>query len=216
MAKNDSDIRTAIDQTQAQLIIFRVSGQEFGVPIEIVKEIIKIGFITPIPDSPNFIKGLINVRGDVVAAIDLRARFFLKGHDDVKPKHIVIIQQVDSLLGLVVDEVSEVLRVEKEQIQPAPDLIKKIHENYVSGVFSHNERLIILLDLGAVLSEQELRKLAESAHGYTKEIENIQPEDIINVAEFSSPPNKEVKIKQEMAPPKPQISSNYKEKKDKT
>lgn len=143
-----------------QLIVFRVGDEEFGVPIEAVQEIIKIGLITPIPDSPEFIKGLINVRGDIVAVIDVRARFFLSTHDDF-PKHIIIAKQNGNLFGLMVDEVIEVLRVQESEVKPPPQLMTKIHEEYVHGVLTHEGRLIILLDLNQVLSEEELIRLAD-------------------------------------------------------
>ncbi len=146
-----------------QLIVFRVGDEEFGVPINAVQEIIKIGNITPIPDSPDFIRGLINVRGDIVAIIDVRARFSLPTEEEPS-KHIVIVKQEGNLFGLMVNEVMEVLRIQESDIKAPPQLMAKIQEDYVYGVITHDSRLIILLDVTKVLSEDELIRLASLTH----------------------------------------------------
>jgi purine-binding chemotaxis protein CheW len=140
-------------QQLMQLIVFRIGDEEFGVPISAVQEIIKVGTITPIPDSPAFIKGLINVRGEIVAIIDVRARFFLSM--DAEPsRHIIIARQDENLFGLLVNEVMEVLRIQESDIKSPPRLMTKIHEDYVHGVITHDGRLIILLDIQQVISEE--------------------------------------------------------------
>jgi purine-binding chemotaxis protein CheW len=157
-------------QKLKQLIVFRVADEEFGVPIETVQEIIKMGMVTPIPDSPEFIKGLINVRGDIVAIIDLRARFFLSVKEEIS-KHIIIAKQAENVYGLMVAEVIEILRIQEEEVKPPPHLMTKIHEEYVQGVITHEGRLIILLDIDLVLSEQELVRLAELMRNHHKDLD---------------------------------------------
>jgi purine-binding chemotaxis protein CheW len=139
-----------------QLIIFVAGNEEFGVPIDAVREIIKIGMVTPIPNSPDFIKGIVNVRGEIVTAIDVKSRFCLASVNDVEPKHIVVTKQEDGLFGLIVDEVIEVLRLQKNEIKPPPSLVTQIHKKYVNGVVAHDSRLIIILDLTSILSQKEL------------------------------------------------------------
>lgn len=160
-------LSTTEKQQIIQLIIFRVGDEEFGVPISDVQEIIKAGAITPIPDSPGFIKGLINVRGDIVPIIDIRVRFKLPTAEEPS-KHIVIVKPAGDLFGLMVNEVMEVLRVQASDIKPAPQLMNKIHEDYVHGVITHGSRLIILLDVDKVLEEDELIKLAAVKGSQTK------------------------------------------------
>lgn len=143
-----------------QFIVFRVGDEEFGVPIHTVQEIVRTGPITPIPDSPEFVEGLVNVRGEIVATINMRARFFLPS-EKVEAKHIVITKQQESLFGLLVDEVTEVLRIPETEIKPPHKLITTIHEEYVSGVITLENRLIIVLDLARVLSSDELSRLSE-------------------------------------------------------
>lgn len=142
-----------------QLIVFRAGNEEFGVPIDAVREIIKMTNITPVPNSPNFIKGIINVRGEIVTAIDMKIRFSLDSEDETEAKHIIVTKQQDGLFGLIVDEVIEVLRVQQKDIRPPPSVISHIHEKYVSGVISHDHRLIILLELSLVLSHEELLRI---------------------------------------------------------
>jgi purine-binding chemotaxis protein CheW len=140
--KEKSVLQMQETQPVIQLIVFRVGDEEFGVPIGTVLEIIKVGVITPIPDSPSFIKGLINVRGDIVAIIDVRARFSLSTQEELS-RHIVIIKQEGSLFGLLVNEVLEVLRIHNSDIKAPPRLMSKIHEDYVRGVITHDARLIL-------------------------------------------------------------------------
>lgn len=143
-----------------QFIVFHVGDEEFGVPIGSVQEIVRTGPITPIPDSPEFVEGLVNVRGEIVATINMRARFFLPS-EKVEAKHIVITKQQESLFGLLVDEVTEVLRIPETEVKPPHKLITTIHEEYVSGVITLENRLIIVLDLERVLSSDELSRLSE-------------------------------------------------------
>ncbi len=146
-----------------ELIVFNLGDEEFAADIEQVREIIRRGTITPIPNSPDFIKGVTNVRGEITVVIDLKARFFLPLKKEVESKHIVITEQEKNLYGLMVDEVSEVLRIPEKEIKSTPEIVTRIDRAYMSGVIILENRLIILIDLGQVLSEEELSKLDEFA-----------------------------------------------------
>lgn len=146
-----------------ELIVFNLEDEEFAADIEQVREIIRRGTITPIPDSPDFIKGVTNVRGEITVVIDLKARFFLPLKKEVESKHIVITEQEKNLYGLMVDAVTEVLRIPEKEIKSTPELVTRIDRVYMSGVIILENRLVILIDLGKVLSEEELAKLAEFA-----------------------------------------------------
>lgn len=143
-----------------QLVVFVAGEEEFCADIGQVREIIRTTAITPIPDSPEFIKGIINVRGEVVCVVDLKGRFFLHSKKDAEPRHIIISEQDKNLFGLLVDEVTEVLRIPVSEIKSTPGLVTKIEEKYVAGVVTLENRLIIQLDLSRVLSEEELVKLS--------------------------------------------------------
>ena len=144
-----------------QLIVFNLGDEEFSAEINQVREIVTAGVITPIPDSPEFIQGVTNIRGEIGVVIDLKARFFLPVKTEVQSKHIVITEQEKNLFGLMVDEVTEVLRIPRREIKPTPDLVTKIDRKYVSGMITLENRLIIMLDLTKVLSEEELARLSE-------------------------------------------------------
>lgn len=146
-----------------ELIVFNLGDEEFAAEIEQVREIISRGTITPIPDSPDFIKGVTNVRGEITVVIDLKERFFLTLKKEVESKHIVITEQEKNLYGLMVDEVTEVLRIPEKEIKSTPELVTRIDRVYMSGVITLENRLVILIDLVKVLSEEELAKLAEFA-----------------------------------------------------
>jgi len=152
----NSEAQTSEDKTVVQLIVFRAGNEEFGINIDAVREIIKVGIITSIPESPDFIKGIINVRGEIVTAIDIKSRFSLSVSKETESKHIIVIKKDENLFGLIVDEVIEILRILKKDIKSSPSLIDEINQKYVSGVIPHEGRLIVLLDLDQVLSHQDL------------------------------------------------------------
>jgi purine-binding chemotaxis protein CheW len=148
------------EEKLVQFVVFSLGDEEFGVDIEQVSEIVRSGRFSPIPDSPKFIRGLTNVRGTIIAVIDLKKRFVLREENDVEGKHIIITREQKNLLGILVDEVTEVLRVAQKEIRPAPGMTTVIHKKYMTGVIIVDDRMIILLDLKSVLSEEELEKLA--------------------------------------------------------
>jgi len=144
-----------------QLVVFNLGDEEFGASIDQIREIIRTRVITPIPNSPDFIDGLTNVRGEIAVVIDLKERFFLRKKKETKEKHIIMTEQDKNLFGLKVDEVTEVLRIPETEIKVAPELITKVDTDYLRGVLTLEDRMIIMLDLKRVLSEDELAKLSE-------------------------------------------------------
>ena len=159
-------IESAEEVRIIQLIVFHLGDEEFCADINQVREIIRIGPITPIPDSPGFIKGVTNVRGEITVVIDLRARFSLRLKEEAESKHIIITKQEKNLFGLLVDEVAEVLRIPETEIKATPELVTRIDRVYISGVITIQNRLIILLDLNKVLLEEELARLSEVQLGH--------------------------------------------------
>jgi len=157
-----------------QLIVFHLGDEEFGADIDQVREIIRAGLITPIPDSPDFIKGVTNVRGEIAVVIDLKKRFFLRMKKDIEEKHIIMKEQEKNLFGLMVDEVTEVLRIPQTDIKQTPGLVTKIDRIYISGVLTLENRLIMILDLEKVLSEEELTKLSEFRIKHRPSIERVR------------------------------------------
>ena len=175
-----------------QLIVFNLGDEEYGVSIEQVREIIRTRVITPIPNSPDFIDGLTNVRGEIAVVIDLKNRFFLPTKKEIKEKHIIMTEQDNNLFGLKVDEVTEVLRISEIEILAVPELVTKVDTDYIRGVLTLEDRLIITLDLKKVLSEGELTKLSEIRIKHRETIEKLREK-----AEEKEAKAKDVKVKDE-------------------
>jgi len=155
-------LRRAEDKKKIiQLIIFSLDDEIFGVDIDQIREIIQKDIITPIPDSPDFIAGIANVRGEIAVIINLKKRFVLNKTSGETSRHIIIAEQAKTLFGLLVDEVTEVLRISEDTIKPVPKLITKVDKAYINGVLSVKNRLVIILNSQAVLSEEELIQLGE-------------------------------------------------------
>jgi len=144
-----------------ELIVFNMGDEEFAANIDQVREVITRGTITPIPDSPDFVEGITNVRGEITVAIDLKGGLSLESPQEGEGKHIIITEQDNSLFGLIVDEVTQVLRIPESQIRPTPEAVTRMKKVYVNGVITLDERLIILLDLSKVLSEESLARLTQ-------------------------------------------------------
>ncbi|ADL12490.1 chemotaxis protein CheW [Acetohalobium arabaticum] len=141
------------EETQ-QLIVFNLSGEEFGVKITKVQEIIRMKEITELPNSSEFMAGIINLRGDIISVIDLRNKFGVT-QEETKKTRIIIVEMDDQDVGLIVDSVSEVLRINSENIEDAPDRIAGIKQDYLKGIGKIDERIIILLDLDKLLTAEE-------------------------------------------------------------
>ena len=133
---------------------FKLDGEEFAVDILKVQEIIRTVETTRVPNAPEFVDGVINLRGKVVPVIGLRKRFGLAPCEKDVQNRIVVVEVGGSVAGLAVDSVSEVLRVPEDTIEPAPKLVK-VDRDYVSGVGKMQDRLLILLDVDRILSDAE-------------------------------------------------------------
>lgn len=152
-----------IDTEEVQMVVFRLGAEEYGIPITHVQEIKRLSVPTKIPNAPGFVEGVINLRGKVVPVIDLKKRFGLEGcngyTDDAR---IVIVEINGHTVGVIVDEVSEVLRLLKSNIDPPPAVIAGISASYLQGVGKLDDRLLILLDLDYILTESEKVELEEA------------------------------------------------------
>lgn len=142
-----------------QLVSFHIGGEEFGLDILRVQEIIRIQDLTRVPNSPDFVDGVINLRGKVIPVVALRKRFGLETLAHDKQTRIVVVEVNGTVLGFIVDSVSEVLRVPASTIEPPPRL-GKVEREYVSGVGKLDNRLLILLDVDRLMSESEEASIA--------------------------------------------------------
>jgi len=143
-----------------QLVSFKIGEEEFGVDILKVQEINRLVEITKVPRSPDFVEGVINLRGKVIPIIDLRKRFMMETKESDKDTRIVVVDIEGQVMGMVVDAVSEVLRLPKDTIEPPPEIATSIDSEYIQGVAKLEDRLLIFLDLSKVFSEKERQALA--------------------------------------------------------
>ncbi len=146
---------------ELHIVGFRIGRETFGVPIGLVHEIVRVPEITAVPDSPDYVEGVINLRGKIVSVIDLRKRFGEKHLERNKKNRILVTDVEGKLVGLIVDAASEVLKIPESEVELPPPAIGEGDVNYVTGLGKLNGRLIILIDLSRVLKKGELRRIAE-------------------------------------------------------
>ena len=147
---------------EIQVVIFRLGKEEFGARIDQVKEIIEMSHITRMLKAPSFIEGVINLRGQVIAVIDLARQFCLPASKRGEETRIVVVDVDDNIVGMIVDFVPEVLRISVEDIGPTPALIEsRIDTRYIEGIGKIDDRLFVLLNLSKVLSPEEVKSVEE-------------------------------------------------------
>lgn len=156
----ESHVREAGDSSLIQLVTFKIAEEEFGVDILRVQEIIRMMPITKVPNAPNFVEGVINLRGSVIPIIDMRKRFGMSANAHDAQTRITVMDLQGQVVGFVVDAVREVLRIKESTIEPPPAVVAGIGSEYLKGVGKLDDRLLILLDLDKLLSEAEMGALA--------------------------------------------------------
>lgn len=157
---NSAAMESTTSEMTLQLVVFSLLGEEFGVSIRDVREIISHTQVTPVPQAPSFVEGVINLRGQIIPVVDLRKRFNLEENKDKNSSNVVIIEVGKDVLGLVVDSVSEVLNIPSDSINPPPSLVANgIGAEYIKGIAQYNEKMIILIDLMKVFSAEELQNI---------------------------------------------------------
>jgi purine-binding chemotaxis protein CheW len=143
-----------------QLVTFTISNEEFGLDILRVQEIIRTMEITRVPRAPEFVEGVINLRGKVIPIIDLRRRFGMESKKHDSQTRIIVVEIHAMIVGFVVDSVSEVLRIQSSTVEPPPAVVSGIESEYISGVGKLEDRLLILIDLDKLLSDTEKGAIA--------------------------------------------------------
>lgn len=130
-----------------QIVVFMLSTESYGIEIALVESIVKVQRITPIPQAPDFIEGITNLRGTVLPVIDLRKRFGYSSDEIGKDSRIIVVNINGVKSGLIVDEVSEVLTIPESCVEPPSTVMTSIDLSFISGIAKLDQRLIILLDL---------------------------------------------------------------------
>ena len=136
---------------EEQLVTFGLGSEEFGVDIMCVQEIIRIPPITRVPKAPEYVEGVINLRGNVIPVVSLRNRFGMERVEESDLSRIIVLQVQNKVFGIRVDAVTEVLRLDTESIEPPPPVALGMDSHYIRGVGKIGERLLILLNLDYIM-----------------------------------------------------------------
>jgi len=147
---------------ERKYVIFKIKDEEYGVDIMKVKEVSEFKKSTSIPNSPSFVDGIINLRGDITPIISLKKKFNIpveKGYDD--SSRIIVVNMNDKLVGFAVDEASQVISIDDSNIDPPPEIVAGLDRKYINGIGKLQDRIVIILDLERVLSENEQTEISE-------------------------------------------------------
>jgi purine-binding chemotaxis protein CheW len=173
---NEKKAAVTADAT-IEFVTFQVGGEEYGVDIRCIAEVVRPLKITPLPRMPEFIEGVVNLRGVIIPIVDLRKRFAISQIVDNPKKMRILITKgaipgvseaaPEALLGLVVDSVQEVLHISGNDIEPAPEAARGQHAGFITSMGKVGDRLIIIINITKILSQQERSALAEAGNaGY--------------------------------------------------
>jgi purine-binding chemotaxis protein CheW len=144
-----------------QLVKFHIADEAFGIGIKDIFQIIRPQEVFKVPNTPPYIEGLINLRGKVMTVVNLRKRFNLPEKENDNDTKILIIRMDDYLLGFTVDNVSEIVRVQDEEIVETPPVLTSFDRRFLTGVAKVGEKLILLLDLEKILTPDEESQVKE-------------------------------------------------------
>jgi purine-binding chemotaxis protein CheW len=150
-------------EKELQIVGFKIGRETFGLPISIVREIVRVPEITSIPNAPDYIEGVINLRGRIIPVVDLRKRFGEIVIKTDKRNRIVVVELENRNIGLIVNSASEVLKIPPSDIEAPHAVFQEGELNYITGVGKLRGRLVMLLDLGKILQRGELRSLGDAA-----------------------------------------------------
>jgi purine-binding chemotaxis protein CheW len=148
---------------EVHIVGFQVGRETYGVPITSLHEIVRVPEITAVPDAPEYMEGVINLRGKIVSVIDLRKRFGERTDSSARRNRILVVEHAGRLSGLVVDSASEVLKIPLEEIEPPPAVFQEGGLNCVTGLAKYKGRLIVLLEMNKLLAYSGLAQKEESA-----------------------------------------------------
>ncbi|MCP4254594.1 MAG: chemotaxis protein CheW [Candidatus Scalindua sp.] len=144
-----------------KFLTFVLGDEIYGIEILKAREIIGLMEITTVPQTPDYMKGVINLRGKVIPVIDLRMKFSMQENEHTKETCVIVVVVNDTSIGLIVDRVSEVADIDGAEIEDAPNFGQGIDSSFIMGLGKVKEKIIILLDIGAVISTAELEMVEE-------------------------------------------------------
>ena len=144
-----------------QLVTFRLEEEAYGINVMQVQEVLRVTEIAPVPGAPDYVLGIVNLRGNVVTVIDTRSRFGLPTAEITDASRIVIIESGEEVIGILVDSVSEVVELHESEIELAPSVGTEESSRYIQGVATRSDDLLIVVDLNKLLSEDEKAELRQ-------------------------------------------------------
>ncbi len=142
-----------------KVIVFKLKEDYYGVPVDQVESIERWESMTRVPNAPAFVKGVMNLRGEILPIIDLQARFEIGEAEKKEESRLVVVQNQELKVALIVDEANDVVDLDQERIDPAPETTQAGHSTYIYGVAKQSDHLLILLDLEKVLRTDHLEAI---------------------------------------------------------
>ncbi len=149
------------DDPILQWVTFRLSEETYGINVMQVKEVLRVTEIAPVPGAPEYVMGIINLRGNVVTVIDTRKRFGLVTSEMDDATRIVIIESDESVVGVLVDSVAEVVELRRSEVEISPNVGNDESSKYIEGVATFNKELLILVDINKLLTSEEWLEVGE-------------------------------------------------------
>lgn len=159
--EKDEENTLQVELDEEQMVVFKLAGEQYGVRITQVQEINRLSQITKVPRAAKFVEGVVNLRGDVIPVIDLRKRFEIESKDYTEFTRIIVSDINNKKIGIIVDEVMEVLRIPGKLVEEAPDILNGNQaQSFMNGIANLGNRMIMMLNLENILVEKEWQKIA--------------------------------------------------------
>ena len=154
MSVSQNQNEEQVAETVSQWVTFRLGDEIYGIDVLKVQEVLRITEISPVPGAPDYVLGIINLRGNVVTVVDARNRFSLPPKESDDASRIIVVDAFDKIIGLLVDNVSEVAYVPDSQIELAPNVGNEDTNKFVAGVYNRDNELLIMVDLAKLINSE--------------------------------------------------------------
>ncbi|MCH8496889.1 MAG: chemotaxis protein CheW [Marinobacter sp.] len=160
MASHSGQQNQAQDDKVLQYVTFRLDNETYGIDVMQIQEVLRYSEIAPVPGSPDYVLGIINLRGNVVTVIDTRRRFGLPDADVTDATRIVVLESANQVMGILVDSVAEVVYLKASEIETAPNVGNDESAKFIQGVCNKDGELIILVEFDKMLTDQEWAEIS--------------------------------------------------------
>lgn len=155
------ELESSANDPISEWVTFYLEDEKYGINVMLVREVLKNTEIAPVPGSPHYVLGIINLRGNVVTVVDTRTRFGLPGKDEDDATRIIVIEMGEHVIGMKVDSVAEVMNLRASEIEYAPNVGNDETAKYIQGVSNQGEELLILIALDKLFTDEELLRGAQ-------------------------------------------------------